>query len=282
MTAPLAAFIPAANPHWRLAVAPSLRAAAPALAGLRAPAALLQGPQPVAASRFSRVSRGVLALPGAAPDAVYLKEFLDRGALEAIKNLVRPHRALRALAAEQRLAAAGFRVPAALLVGWRQALGIRRQVFVVTRDLGDFRNLYQCAAALDGASPRQRRRWLRGVADAVAALHRAGFSHGDLRPGNLLARERDGRIECAWLDNERTRQFAHLPGRLRLKNLVQLNMLISPALGRRDRLFFFQCYCRHFDDLDAASLRRRVEAKTRARLGRLVERGRLRREDLWL
>src|SRR5690606_31764476 len=268
MTAPLAAFIPAANPHWRLAVAPSLRAAAPALSGLRAPAALLQGPQPVAASRFSRVSRGVLALPGAAPDAVYLKEFLDRGALEAIKNLVRPHRALRALAAEQRLAAAGFRVPAALLVGWRQALGIRRQVIVVTRALGDFRNLYQCAAALDGASPRQRRRWLRGVADAVAALHRAGFSHGDLRPGNrlarhlghlpnfsqcaaalaaasprqrgrwlrgvadaaapppppgfshghrrpgtLLARESDGRIEGAWRDNERTRQFAHLPGR---------------------------------------------------------------------
>lgn len=279
---PLANFVPAANPIWRLALDPSIAAAAPALAALDAPGQLLTEPQPVAASRFSRVSRGRFALPGIAPESVYLKEFVDRGPLEALKNLVRPHRALRALAAEQALTAAGFQVPVTLLVGWRQPLGMRRRVFVVSRDLGDFHNLYQCAAALDGASVGHRRHWLRGIADGVAALHQAGFAHGDLRPGNLLARERDGQLECAWLDNERTRHFRHLPGRLRLKNLVQLNMLLSPALRRRDRLFFLHCYCRHFTDLDPNTLRREVEIKTRGRLQRLANQGRLRQEDLWL
>ena len=124
---------------------------------------------------------------------------------------------------------------------------------------------------------RQR---LRALAIAVAQLHRAGFSHGDLRPGNVLAKQdAQGNWHWAYLDNERTQQHRRLPMKLRKKNLVQLNMLRSPNLTRRDRLFFFLCYGQHFPDIDQRKLLSRITNTTRQRLDRLVRRGRLSAEE---
>ena len=67
--------------------------------------------------------------------------------------------------------------------------------------------------------------------------------------------------------------------KLRKKNLVQLNMLRSPNLTRRDRLFFFLCYGQHFPDIDQRKLLSRITNTTRQRLDRLVRRGRLSAEE---
>lgn|SRR5690554_936393 len=283
MTAnPMTGLTAIANPRWRLAAADPLLAATDALATLNTPQQLLSAGKAVASSRFSRVSQGLLALDSQPRTAVYLKEFIDRGPVETLKNLFRPHRALRALEAERQLAAAGFKVATTLVIGWQQRLGVKYRFFTVTRDLGELIDLYQCARQLQGAALEHKRRWLRAVADAVAQLHREGFIHGDLRPGNLLVGEQGGRTVCAWLDNERTRRFATLPERLRLKNLVQLNMLLSPAIGRRERLCFLLAYCRHFAGLDCRTLCRQVEDRTRQRLHTLVARGRLDPGEVWL
>lgn len=282
MASPITGFRSIPNSRWRLAVAPSLLSATDALAVLAAPQQLLSTGKAVASSQFSRVSQGLLALDNHPPTAVYLKEFLGRGTVEALKNLFRPHRALRALNAERQLDSAGFKVAATLIVGWQQRLGVKYRFFSVTRDLGELIDLYQCAARLQGATLKHKRRWLAAIADAVAQLHQAGFSHGDLRPGNLLIGEQGGQISCAWLDNERTRRYTILPMRLRIKNLVQLNMLLSSAIGRRERLYFLLRYCRHFAALDCRLLGRQVEDKTRQRLHRLVARGRLGAGEVWL
>jgi hypothetical protein len=72
-------------------------------------------------------------------------------------------------------------------------------------------------------------------------MHRAGIIHGDLRPGNVLARKVADGWEFFFLDNERTRKWPWLPMRLRLKNLVQINML-PEGISRTDRMRFFQAY----------------------------------------
>ena len=88
---------------------------------------------------------------------------------------------------------------------------------------------------------RQRRQLLHVLGEAVGRMHRAGIVHGDLRPGNILARKSDGRWEVFFIDNERTKKWPFLPNRLRLKNLVQINMLPSDV-SKTDRLRFFHAY----------------------------------------
>jgi len=73
-------------------------------------------------------------------------------------------------------------------------------------------------------------------------MHAAGIFHGDLRLGNILAKEENNGWHFFLIDNERTRKFRRLPSRLRLKNLVQVNMLNSDGITKTDRMRFFKAY----------------------------------------
>lgn len=233
----------------------------------------------VSSSAHTRVYRGDI-VGRAGQLSVYLKEFIDRGFTERVKQLVKPHRALRAARADSRLNRCGFTAPTLVAIGYRQRRLTRTGFFMITEALDDYQDLYQWCAHLAGLTVASRRQRLRALAIAVAQLHRAGFSHGDLRPGNVLAKQdAQGNWHWAYLDNERTQQHRRLPMKLRKKNLVQLNMLRSPNLTRRDRLFFFLCYGQHFPDIDQRKLLSRITNTTRQRLDRLVRRGRLSAEE---
>jgi hypothetical protein len=96
-----------------------------------------------------------------------------------------------------------------------------------------------------------------------------GIVHGDLRPGNVLARQTAGRWEFFFIDNERTRKCRFLSRHLRLKNLVQINMLPA-GLTRTDRMRFFQSYMLANPSV-CVSYRRwaeRIMARTRRRFRR--------------
>jgi predicted unusual protein kinase regulating ubiquinone biosynthesis (AarF/ABC1/UbiB family) len=72
-------------------------------------------------------------------------------------------------------------------------------------------------------------------------MHAAGIFHGDLRLGNVLVQKNEGQWRFFFIDNERTKKFYRLPSRLRLKNLVQINMF-RYDIGNTDRLRFFKAY----------------------------------------
>lgn len=89
---------------------------------------------------------------------------------------------------------------------------------------------------------RRERDLIRTFGRIVGKMHAAGIFHGDLRLGNILARYEQDNWQFFFLDNERTKKFHRLPARLRLKNLVQVNMWRSSAIFNTDRMRFFEAY----------------------------------------
>ncbi|MGK2915526.1 MAG: lipopolysaccharide kinase InaA family protein [Porticoccaceae bacterium] len=242
---------------------------------------LLANRESIPASRAATVYRAQLDAGGTLLP-VFVKEFRYRSAFDRIKHLFRKSRSLRAFEADQLLNREGFATPTTLLTGWRQRGFIRDRFFTITAELSGYDNLYRHLEQLTTTAPRAKRTLIESLARTIATLHNRGIVHGDLRLGNIMACcDNDWRF--AFLDNERTRQFSSLPEPLRIKNLVQLNMLTGPTLTRGDRLRFFHAYCASCPGaFDVALLRQRVVARTRQRLSRLVALGRLAPGDLWL
>jgi len=55
-------------------------------------------------------------------------------------------------------------------------------------------------------------------------MHAGGIFHGDLSIGNVLVVREEQKWRFFFIGNERTKKFYRLHARLRLKNLVQINM----------------------------------------------------------
>lgn len=220
--------------------------------------ALVAGPQavverfqaePVPSGSASRVHRFTLLLNGV-PTGVYLKEYFDRSLLDHLKHLLRPSRARRALRASQMLARLGFDVPEIIALGDftsepSDVAPHASNSFTVTLEVAGAMPVYRYLARDPSVPPscslHERRELARQLGLTIGRMHRAGIVHGDLRPGNILARRADGRWEFFLIDNERTYKPLRLWNRLRLKNLVQINML-PPSASNTDRLRFFQSY----------------------------------------
>ncbi len=85
---------------------------------------------------------------------------------------------------------------------------------------------------------------MKSLGDSVGCLHRNGFSHGDLRWGNMIVRITDGQREFVYLDNERTRLFGKLPLYYRKKNLVQIRLSgILNEMPESEWDSFYASYC---------------------------------------
>jgi serine/threonine protein kinase len=107
-------------------------------------------------------------------------------------------------------------------------------------------------------------------------MHAKGIFHGDLRLGNILTRREGNRWRFFFLDNERTKKFDSLPFKLRVKNLVQANMVRKGNISYTDRMRFFREYCAEnkISKKQSKSLTEKVIEKTNWRLNkeRLVRR----------
>jgi hypothetical protein len=187
--------------------------------------------------RTSRHARTIRLVAGG--EALWVKTYPAPGG----------HRATRAFHAGQALAAAGFAVPAVVLVARRGQEGL-----LVTRDTGG----EDLIAAVGGAAPGARRALLRRLGTEVARLHRSGFVHGDLVPPNLRVRGET----FVLLDNDRTRRSRWLVALAGRRNLVQLGRFVVPGLTLSGRARV----------LDAYAAGRGLSRPARRRLARWVAR----------
>jgi len=241
----------------------ALHADALALAGGSMPG----GWEPVASSRCSRVARNTGQL-------LYYKEFLPRNHVERLKRLLRSSRATRARRNGDALRKAGFDAPANL--AWGKLPGQREYLITTTAPGQGVAHWLQHGLRSNGeAALAERRRLLRELGRFIGRLHAAGFIHGDLRPGNIIACREEGGFHFTLIDNERNRRAQPPPGRALLRNLMQLNMLPPAALSRTDRMRFFREWHREMDELsDAEAALLGTEAYHWAML-RLYDKGRL-------
>ena len=177
---------------------------------------------------------------------VYFKQYLFRSSLDFIKHIICSSRAKRAFKATLMLEKNGFETPRVVAMGKHKSSFFDRGNFLVTIGLEGAKQIHQFIPdKLEDLSKEQLndlRELIRTFGHIVGKLHAARIFHGDLRLGNVLVtRQKDG-WHIFFIDNERTRKFRRLPSRLRLKNLVQANMLISECITKTDRMRFFKAY----------------------------------------
>ena len=202
---------------------------------------------------------------------IYLKFYLYRSVWDFVKHLVRPTRGQRAYKAAIMLAANGLKSPEIIAVGTNRLGPFCTKNFLITKSLEGAGPSWQYINGdKDSARGRlddtcQRAMLLRKLGETIGKMHAAGIFHGDLRSGNVFVKRVDGDWKIFLLDNERTKKHTNIRNRLRLKNLVQINMF-KEGLSRMDRMRFFKAYLNENPAIDRNEWANLVMRKTRARL----------------
>lgn len=228
---------------------------------------------PILSSPFARVNKFNVTFDGLEKQ-VYLKQYLYRSTWDFIKHLVRSSRARRAFKASLMLERNGFEAPVIVAMGEYKSSFLDRGNFLVTLEVEDAKHIYKfipkSSENLTTEQLRGKRELIRAFGHTVGRMHAASIFHGDLRLGNVLVRREKSGWHLFFIDNERTRQFRRLPARLRLKNLVQANMLISGCITRTDRMRFLNAYLSLNPSIQnrRAFWAKKVVAKTSHRLSR--------------
>lgn len=223
-------------------------------------------PTTIRSSKFARVYKLTVRFDDV-DKGFYFKQYLRRSVWDFIKDFVRASRAKRAFKASEMLGESGFDAPAIIAMGeFRYGL-YHTTNFLVTLEIKDAKQIYQFISD-SKLETRDRRELIRAFGQTIGRMHAKGIFHGDLRLGNVLARQEKGRWQFFFLDNERTRKFYRLPGRLRLKNLVQANMFPPALVSDTDRMRFFKEYWAQNKETGTrkAELIKKVLKKTRQRL----------------
>jgi RIO-like serine/threonine protein kinase len=185
--------------------------------------------------------------------SIILKKYFIRNFSDFFKNLILPSRAQRAYNAGQMLIANGFLTPPAVA---------HNRKFLMTMEIQGqpiFKLLAQFQA-------EKKKKLIEQFAQSIGKMHDKGIVHGDLRLGNVLVKENKDNFEFYFLDNERTKKFEQISWKLRVKNLVQINMH-RDDVDENDRKVFFDCYlAQQSKPVDAHKLAEDVISKTLKRL----------------
>ncbi|OHB58048.1 MAG: hypothetical protein A2Y07_00775 [Planctomycetes bacterium GWF2_50_10] len=196
----------------------------------------------------------------------YFKQHLLRDIRDRFKFLLRKSRSMRAFEGAMILEENSFNGPEFAAVVERMAGPVCIENYTVTREYAggvNVRELMHDCAAGKTISASSRRGMIAAFGRLVGKMHAAGICHGDLRLGNVLVRDNGGVYEFAMLDNERTKKYKTLPRKMRIKNLVQINMS-REYFTRVDAMKFWKTYT----ELNSADgcLAEQIDAITSKRL----------------
>jgi len=157
-------------------------------------------------------------------------------------------RALRPIALARRLRRAGVPTPDVLAAGWRRVAGPLHAHALVTEAVPGAVNLQE--ALLDARPGAKLQALCRASAEAVRAMHDAGFVHADLNLSNLVLEDVAGSLRAHVVDLDRGRFVSVLSDGDRLRNLSRLLrshekwVAGTAPLRPRDVVAFLERYCR--------------------------------------
>jgi tRNA A-37 threonylcarbamoyl transferase component Bud32 len=190
-------------------------------------------------------------VPGpAGPARLVVKETKVRGAMDLLKNFLRPPRAAQGWIGGNGLWHRHVDVAEPRALAVRGSWPLRRESFLVMEDVAasgerfDLRSLRLWGKGpLDRAAARAKREEVVRLGRLVGDLHARGVYHGDLKAVNVFVRRKHGRDSFCLVDYDRVRFVGvAVPERRRVKNLAQLAASLGTYFTRTDRLRFFRAY----------------------------------------
>jgi tRNA A-37 threonylcarbamoyl transferase component Bud32 len=224
----------------------------------------------VPSSDYTRVFKYSVSLDGV-DHSLYLKKYLGRSTLDSVKHIFRPSRVRRAFNASLMLQENGFDAPALIGLFEKRAGPFCAGNLLLTEEVRNSKTLPQLLTDISQNSAAvasvRKRELITAFGETIGRMHAKGIFHGDLRLGNVLVVREEQKWRFFFIDNERTKKFRRVPDRLRLKNLVQINMFRS-GIANTDRLRFFKSYLRTNPGVRARYnfWTRKIIAKTNRRL----------------
>jgi hypothetical protein len=178
---------------------------------------------------------------------VYIKQYLFKSFLHYLKCLfLSGIPARRAFRAEVMLAENGFDVAKTIAMGQCREGFFNTKNFLATFGIENAVSVRRhILSVTEIKTPQQLADWrgfIRDFGQTIGRMHAKGIFHGDLRVGNVLARQDNNEWRFFFIDNERTKKLPGSPFVLRKKNLVQLNMGPLGIMSGTDRMRFFTAY----------------------------------------
>jgi tRNA A-37 threonylcarbamoyl transferase component Bud32 len=215
----------------------------------------------VPSSDYTRVFKCNISFDGVAHQ-FYLKKYLCRSTLDFIKHLFRPSRAKRAFNATLMLHENGFDAPAVIGLFEHRTGPFCTNNLLLTEGIENSKSmsllLIDICQNSGGDTSIRKHALIEAFGRTIGQMHAKGIFHGDLRLGNVLVVREEQKWRFFFIDNERTKMFYRLPDRLRLKNLVQINMFRS-EITNTDLLRLFKAYLK--ENPAVANNRRRWAVK---------------------
>lgn len=174
---------------------------------------------------------------------VYVKHISGRknrpptevGLIERLRWRFGGSRALRVCRVHCAMARAGVSVPKVLLAARRRGDGAPEDLLVTAAVAAP-----ALKHRLRDLAPEQRQPILCQVGRAMAAMHQAGFVHGDPTTANVLVPE--GGEPC-WLDNDRTRWLPMVPRSMCLHNVGAIACRALAHAPWREVKELLEAYC---------------------------------------
>lgn len=186
---------------------------------------------------------------------ICVKEYLPRGILNRLKDLIRPVQPLREWKASRKLLQRGIPTPASLAVIIAPVTTPGRSHYLLTRELAKARTLDKYMA---GADSETRKIVLEILADFLAELHQKKVIHGDMKASNLLVVDGESgpRFYIVDLASMRLRKPRRKDVELML---AQLYASIPLAVGRTQRLRFV---IRYLESTNRPEAKNEVDRRT--------------------
>jgi tRNA A-37 threonylcarbamoyl transferase component Bud32 len=201
---------------------------------------------------------------------LYVKRYLYRNTTDFLKHFFRKSRASRAFQAHLMLKKNGFDTPFPCAAIEKKFGPIKLRNSLIIREVKNTTPLYAFFESRKASqllpSRQKRSELIKAMGRTVGKLHQKHIGHGDLRAGNILVKYQNQNWQFYFIDNERTKQYKNLPVKVRLKNLVQLNLLKN--ISATDKMRFFREYTKENANLvtDSHRLASAVIEATKKRL----------------
>ncbi len=230
----------------------------------------VRGPfEEIAASEFARTYKCSVGFAGRS-ETIYIKHYLNRSWKDIVKRLFRKGRAQRTFEASLMLQNNSFNATQIVALGKLGISPVTLKSVLITREVKDAKAIFELLDEFwdpSGNDLLQRHELIEALGTTIGKMHSKGISHGDLRMGNVLAKQTDSQWQFFFLDNERTVKYKTIPDRLIIKNLVQVNMF-RRNIDDSDRERFIKAYFAEFQISEdkKRTLLAKVSSKTNKRL----------------